>query len=68
MGNLGGKRDGAGRKPENNMPKKQCNFKLAEDVIDKLGALSEEGGVSKAAILEWYIRSINKLPKELTKT
>lgn len=61
----GGRRAGAGRKPEGDAPKVSKTYKLAPDVIERIDALSDETGRSKAAVIEYAIRRLRKGPKNI---
>jgi len=61
----GGKREGAGRKLLGNTPKKALGVKVSSETKLKLLELHNESGHSQAAIVEYAIKILNKLPKYL---
>tara|TARA_Y100001001_G_scaffold158908_1_gene179094 strand:+ start:10912 stop:11457 length:546 start_codon:yes stop_codon:yes gene_type:complete len=61
----GGRRPGAGRKPQGERPKERKTYTLAPDVVERINALSDETGHSKAAVIEYAVRSLKKLPHNL---
>jgi len=65
MNNHGGKRKGAGRKPSGNAPKKSLGVKVSHETKNTLLALKRETGHSQAAIVEYAIQMLKKLPKAL---
>jgi len=61
----GGRREGAGRKPVGKAPKKALGVKVSSETKEKLLELHNESGHSQAAIVEYAIKILKKVPKIL---
>lgn len=61
----GGANRGQGLKPMGDEPKQPKTYKLDIAVIKKLDELSKKSGHSRAAIIEYAILGISKLPDRL---
>jgi hypothetical protein len=61
----GGRRVGAGRPTEGEKPKQRKTYTLAPDVIARIEVLAIDTGHSKAAIIEYAIRTLKELPSNL---
>ncbi len=61
MNKHGGKREGAGRKPEGKEPKKHLAVKVSKETREKVKKLAQLNNVSQAYIVELAIKRIRKI-------